>query len=454
MKNNFKLSFNTMSERIRIIGFIFILVGLIINPFTWVEFFDADGYLTGLNKLKILLFDTVIFTFGYYLINKPDTLVYYLNTNRIKIWIRKITPKLVYLIYIVVAIEFLSYVTLTVLLPENLINRVNLVLGKVTTPSTDISWQMADLWSNYKPNPLSKRCNQYGYRYGGGPKEKGKIRILCIGGSTTWGDGVDWGEQSYPAQLEKYLNNNGYSVDIVNSGVPYHTSAEVLTSLCFRGIYTEPDIVLIHTGGNDNGPLSSPNQYKSDYSHWRRVGGIISDNVFTEYYYKFPFSTFRLFLIYYLKPGTGNSVGKQLSWPMEEMLAKTDLKNIKPTGLITNFRNIISVSKSAGAKPIVILFNIDQDRKNSSAHHYFGNSDDFTYARNRTDQAMHINNDVMDSISNALNIPVIPFDKWNPTDTSSWLDHAHLDSTGIMEKAQFIGNYLINNKILEIIRNE
>jgi len=29
MKNSFKLSFNTMSERIHIIGFIFILVGLI-----------------------------------------------------------------------------------------------------------------------------------------------------------------------------------------------------------------------------------------------------------------------------------------------------------------------------------------------------------------------------------------------------------------------------------------
>ena len=54
----------------------------------------------------------------------------------------------------------------------------------------------------------------------------------------------------------------------------------------------------------------------------------------------------------------------------------------------------------------------------------------------------------MDSIANALNIPVIPFDKWNPTDISSWVDHAHLDSNGIIEKARFIGDYLINNQIL------
>ena len=450
MKNSFKLSFNIMSVRIRLIGFIFILVGLIINPLTWVAFFDADGYLTWSNNIKIWIFDTINILFCIFLIYKSYSCINYLISNKFKKIVSSYYGKVGYLIYFIIIIELASYFTLKILLPDNLINRVNLVLGIVTTPSTDISWQTADLWSNYKPNPLSKRCNQYGYRYGGGLKEKGKIRILCIGGSTTWGDGVAWGAQTYPAQLEKYLNNYGYNVDIVNSGVPYYSSAEVLTSLCFKGVYTEPDIVLIHTGGNDSGPLCSPFEYKSDYSHWRRVGGIISDNVFTEYYYKFPFSTFRLFLIYYLKPGTGNSVGDQISYPKLEMLAKTNLEKIKPVGLITNFHNIISVSKAADAKPIVILFNTDQDRKNSLAHKYFDNPDDFNYARNRMHQAMHINNGVMDSISNALNIPVIPFDKWNPKDSQSWIDHCHLDSTGIMEKARFIGNYLINNQLLMV----
>ena len=66
MKNSFKLSFNTMSERIRIIGFIFILVGLIINTFTWVEFFDADGYLTGSNNIIIRIFDAGNILFGIF----------------------------------------------------------------------------------------------------------------------------------------------------------------------------------------------------------------------------------------------------------------------------------------------------------------------------------------------------------------------------------------------------
>ena len=341
MKLFFKLSFNTMSERIRLIGFIFILLGLIINPFIWVEFFDADGFLTGSNNIKILIFDTVNVLFGLLLIYKSYSSIHYLNSNKFKKIVSSYYRKLGYIIYFIITIEITSYFTLKMLLPDNLINRVNLVLGKSIKPSTDISWKTSDLWSNYKPNPLSKRCNQYGYRYGGSPKEKGTFRILCVGGSTTWGDGVSWGRQSYPAQLEKYLNNNGYNVNIVNSGVPYYTSAEVLTSLCFRGIYTKPDLVLIHTGGNDMGPLCSPFEYKSDYSHWRQVGGIISDKVFTEYYYKFPFSTFRLFLIYYLKPGTGNSVGVQISYPKLEMIAETELEKIKPLGLITNFRNII-----------------------------------------------------------------------------------------------------------------
>jgi len=442
MKDSIKLKYISKIINFRSLGFICIVSALFINQFSWLSLFDMDNSLSFRSKFIFFVFDVIAIASGIHLIKNPN--------GAFTVLIRKI----LYLVYLLLMIELLSFATLKLFLPANIENRINLVLGLDNMPSRNISWITADLWSNYKPNPLNITCNRYGYRYGGGPKEKGKIRILCVGGSTTWGTSVLLGEHSYPGQLEKYLNNKGYNVDIVNSGVPAYTSAEVLTSLCFRGIYTEPDIVLIHTGGNDNQPLSSPFEYKADYSHWQRVRGVINDNVFSEYYYKYPFSTFRLFLIYYLKPGSGTKVGYQLSDPRQEMLAKTDLDTIKPIGLITNFRNIVSVSQAAAAKPVVILFNLDQDRKNSRAHKFFGNSDDFTYARNRIHKAMRIDNGVMDSISNALNIPVIPFDKWNPTDMSSWVDHSHLDSIGIMEKALYIGNYLINNKILDVVKYE
>ncbi len=435
------------------LGIVFVVVGLVFNPYLWILLFDSDGYLSDSNKIIIYIFDALNILIGLILIHKSYSAKNYFNSQEFKDVLTRYSRNSIYLLYFITVIEFSSYLTLKIFLPDNITNRVKLVLGQSKKASTDISWQTADLWSNYKPNPLSKRCNQYGYRYGGGPKDKGKIRILCVGGSTTWGDGVPWGYDSYPAQLEKYLNKKGYSVDIINAGVPYYTSAEVLTSLCFRDIHSEPDLILIHTGGNDIGPLLSPNDYKPDYSHWRQVGSIISDNLFTEYYYRFPLSTFRLFLIYFLNPGIGTSVGEQLSYPKIEMLGTTDLENIKPNGLITNLRNIISISKSAGANPIVILFNDDQDRKNSLAHKYFDKSINFAHAKSRSHQGININNGVMDSVSIALNVPVIPFDRWNPKSKESWIDHCHLDFSGVKEKAVYIGNYLIINKLLDSAKN-
>ena len=44
------------------------------------------------------------------------------------------------------------------------------------------------------------------------------------------------------------------------------------------------------------------------------------------------------------------------------------------------FQSLIAVSKSAGAQPVTILFNSDHNRKNSLAHKYFDNNDDFLKA--------------------------------------------------------------------------
>ena len=38
---------------------------------------------------------------------------------------------------------------------------------------------------------------------------------------------------------------------------------------------------------------------------------------------------------------------------------------------------------------------------------------------------------------------------WNPNNLESWIDHSHLDSNGIINKAEYIGKFLINNKILD-----
>ena len=109
-----------------------------------------------------------------------------------------------------------------------------------------------------------------------------KYRILCIGGSDTWGDGVEHGYQTYPARLEEYLIKNKYDIEIINCGLPYYSSAEVLASFCFRDIHLDPDLIIVSIGGNDLEPFMSPKLYKPDYSHWRVLGNASSNAIFKE----------------------------------------------------------------------------------------------------------------------------------------------------------------------------
>lgn len=73
--------------------------------------------------------------------------------------------------------------------------------------------------------------------------------IVALGDSLTAGFGVDL-NRSYPAQLEKKLQANGYGYRVVNAGVSGETSSGTLSRL--EWILTQaPDIVIVETGAND-----------------------------------------------------------------------------------------------------------------------------------------------------------------------------------------------------------
>ncbi len=109
--------------------------------------------------------------------------------------------------------------------------------------------------------------NSKGYR---GPeigeKIAGRVRIVALGGSATYSISVRNPADTWPALLERLLG-----VEVVNAGVPYATSAEMLARYMFRDRYLSPEVVIIHAGANDIIPLWYPN-YDPEYSHFRAAG--------------------------------------------------------------------------------------------------------------------------------------------------------------------------------------
>ncbi len=84
-----------------------------------------------------------------------------------------------------------------------------------------------------------------GLRYPLHPQAKpaGAFRVMALGCSTTYGWGVDDAD-SYPAKLEKILNDTGHKVEVINGGQPGYSSFQGLwlwdKTLAAYG----PDVVL------------------------------------------------------------------------------------------------------------------------------------------------------------------------------------------------------------------
>ncbi len=421
---------NKKSKMKKIIKFSFYPI-LVFNYFAWIYTFDWD------NKINYgSLF--LIFNIVYYIYIK---FLFYSKKE-----FKGLVKKTFFIIYFITSIEFFSYATikLIIILHEPLSDRIKYALDDLDHQSKHISWMTSDLRSDYKPNIFSPLVNKYGYRLGGKKTPDDIFKIMCIGGSTTWGPTVRDSSSSYPGQLKKYLTTNGYNIEVVNAGVPYHTSLDVLMRLLTKGVYYKPDMALIHTGGNDIGPLASPYEYKPDYSHWRDVGYINRTNLFKKLWINMPLSSVRLFLIYFLKPGEGDKSSHQTTLNKEILASKTPINKTRTMGFENYFSTIIATLKHNNIIPVTILFNDQQTRLNSKSNEYFY-GDELEYSIKRRGRAIKLHNSIMDSISILNEVKVIEFNKFEPSEESSWIDGSHLDSIGIKEKAEFIGQYLVKH---------
>jgi hypothetical protein len=99
------------------------------------------------------------------------------------------------------------------------------------------------------------------------------LRVLTLGGSTTYGSRLDR-SQTYPARLEELIRaeHPGRTIDVLNAGVPWHTSMHSL--LRYVAIYSDwkPHVVLVMHAFNDifqasEGRLTS-GTFRDDYGHF------------------------------------------------------------------------------------------------------------------------------------------------------------------------------------------
>lgn len=108
------------------------------------------------------------------------------------------------------------------------------------------------------------------------PRSDSTLRVLAIGGSTTFGVGID-DRDTWPWQLETVLDSalahagsQYHDAEVINFGVPGYTTVESLIQFVLHGVHLKPDVVVLFHGLNDARNGHSPG-LRTDYSNFHGI---------------------------------------------------------------------------------------------------------------------------------------------------------------------------------------
>jgi lysophospholipase L1-like esterase len=116
------------------------------------------------------------------------------------------------------------------------------------------------------------QTNRWGFRGQDVSREKpaGVVRIACLGGSTTFSLNASDNDHTWPAQLERILNERYAPTrfEVLNFGTPGYCSIESFLIFALRGLDFAPDVVLIQDALNDVRAVARPDAVL-DFTHYR-----------------------------------------------------------------------------------------------------------------------------------------------------------------------------------------
>lgn len=278
------------------------------------------------------------------------------------------------------------------------------------------------------------QINKLGYRGHEISLEKpaGTYRILCLGGSTTFSyPYIEDPSHTWPARLEALLNERypGRHFEVVNAGIVYATSAEMLAGYMFRHRYLHPDMVIIHEGGNDASPLMYEN-YNPEYTHFRSAGlriltGRIERTLLHSHLFRLFFMRYwrNVPTIYVPEPYDADKLDRQA--------ALQRVRDTYPAGFERNTDLLIRNALADGAKVMLVGFvspRVENMAKNWPWQKGLEPAMDLGIRKNLA---------VMDSLAQVHHTPYLPPSEFHTLD--DWfVDGFHLNEDGERAKADWI----------------
>jgi lysophospholipase L1-like esterase len=316
----------------------------------------------------------------------------------------------------------------------------------------------------YYPTPGytkgKNRHNSLGYR--GDeiivPKPTGELRIVCVGGSTTYDSDIEDYRLAYPGRLEAELRGRGYDrVTVVNAGGAGWTSWESLIGFELRVLDLDPDIVINFDAINDvhTRLVWPPELYRGDNSGYRAANqsGLFMPSIFEHS------TLLRILMIRAGWVGSHADISRTI-----DRLAPSYYGDVwrdqKRTGAYPNgvFREVTPDEMLARNDPRYFARNLESLVAVAKAHDVdvvlasFAYSPDFPEEPRVTApeyrRAITAHNDVLRAVAERTGAAFFDFAAVFPTDRRYFTDGRHNNEEGAALKAKLFADFLVASGLL------
>jgi len=298
------------------------------------------------------------------------------------------------------------------------------------------------LTPNYRAGRTSH--NSLGYRGDEFPKTKppGEFRIVAIGGSTTYDEGVLDNNEIHTKQLEDILRTQyGYEhVRVINAGVPGYNSWESLMNLQFRVLDLSPDLIIHYDNNNDvHARLVPHSKYAGDNSARRKPWTYPSvpwweSSVLLRIVSRYVHHTRQVGIedfVDVLYPYTPMGYDERIGGDPMDVLDKNP-----PIYFERNVRNMVTLEKDHGIVPVLVTYAYSTDFAN-----------DYTTTRHYQ-RAFAQHNEVYKRIAAAYGVPLFDLAAIMPQGREYFTDGRHSSAQGARKMAELYAVFLTSHNLL------
>ena len=268
------------------------------------------------------------------------------------------------------------------------------------------------------------------------PREKreGVLRILTLGGSTTYGLFVERSDQVWPALVGMGLRETlGREVEVVNAAISNATTYEIVGMAAFWLSEFQPDLVLLHTGINDAFTVAFADEGGPDGRHFRHAWTHRNlSPVWTRLMRVSRCA--RLLGVGMLRSGgyMAGDLNGAMQYPIPpEPELRSNVESATGKYFRRNLKTIAVLARSHRAEPIFVEMPLNPDYESGIG-----------FYPDAISRAVLRNNQIMREVGEELAIRVVAMYE-EMRDPAEFIDAAHVRQTGMLHKAQIVYDALL-----------